>query len=183
MVEVVKLEFNREPTFEEVVAVGQELAKKMPIWREFRFVRVEGDFGDIRKNYWKIYAGLKAGRFAFDYLSMPDEEIDLEHVENARKVYLIDLDGTLIDTKYNGGKWTVLNVHENRIRAVNRLYDAGNLVIINTSRSFNFRELTWDTVRKLGIKVDGIKFDKLFGHAYVDDAVIFHPSVLEKFPI
>ena len=96
------------------------------------------------------------------------------------KIYVIDLDHTLCDTKRNeNGNWDYLNAtpfHE-RINKINHLFDSGNRIIIETARGCNSKRNwyveTYNQLIEWGLKFHelrtGIKFAADY---YIDDKAI-----------
>jgi hypothetical protein len=93
------------------------------------------------------------------------------------KRYVFDLDNTLCDTKKKGdGNWDYLNANPfaERIILVNKLYDEGNYIIIETARGSvskkNWYEETYNQLVSYGLKFHelrtGVKFN---GDVFIDD--------------
>ena len=96
--------------------------------------------------------------------------------------YCIDLDGTLCRTEYSNGRHHYFEAEPmpDRIEAVNKLYEEGHIIIIETARGAG-SGVNWfqDTVKQLagwGLKFHtvrtGVKFAADF---YIDDKAV-HPD-------
>ena len=95
-------------------------------------------------------------------------------------IYVFDLDNTLCDTKKKlDGNWDYLNSEpfQERIDLVNKLYDEGHKIIIETARGCvskkNWYEQTYNQLVSFGLKFHelraGVKFNADF---FVDDKAI-----------
>jgi hydroxymethylpyrimidine pyrophosphatase-like HAD family hydrolase len=91
--------------------------------------------------------------------------------------YVFDLDNTLCDTKKKeDGNWDYLNAKpfEERIKIVNKLYNEGHYIIIETARGCvskkNWYEQTYKQLMDFGLKFNelraGVKFNADF---FIDD--------------
>lgn len=96
------------------------------------------------------------------------------------KRYVIDLDHTLCDTKKNkDGKWNYLQAlpFPSRIEKVNKLYESGNYIIIETARGF-WTKLNWYLETYNQLVSWGLKFHELrtgikyAADYYIDDKAI-----------
>ena len=95
-------------------------------------------------------------------------------------IYVFDLDNTLCDTKKKlDGNWDYLNSEpfQERIDLVNKLYDEGHKIIIETARGCvskkNWYEQSYNQLVSFGLKFHelraGVKFNADF---FVDDKAI-----------
>ena len=95
-------------------------------------------------------------------------------------IYVFDLDNTLCDTKKKlDGNWDYLGSKPflDRIETVNKLYDEGNRIIIETARGCvsrkNWYEQTHHQLISFGLKFHelraGVKFNADF---FIDDKAI-----------
>lgn len=99
-----------------------------------------------------------------------------------KKLTLVfDLDETLCTKKQPYETYLDVQPIEDMVQLVNELHDEGHTIIIETARNMvtqnNFEAkviknvgqdtLTW--LEKHGVKYDGIKFAKTYGHLYIDD--------------
>jgi CMP-N,N'-diacetyllegionaminic acid synthase len=96
------------------------------------------------------------------------------------KRYVFDLDNTLCDTKRkDDGNWDYLNAPPfvDRITKVNKLFEDGNYIIIETARGCvskkNWYEETYKQLMSFGLKFHelraGVKFNADF---FIDDKAI-----------
>lgn len=58
------------------------------------------------------------------------------------------------------------------IETVNKLYDAGNIIIIYSSRTWVEYEMTVDWLRKYGVKYHQLFMGKPIGDVWIDDRAI-----------
>lgn len=93
------------------------------------------------------------------------------------KTYVFDLDNTLcITTKNDNGDWDYENSQpiQERINVVNKLFDSGNYIIIDTARGStskkNWQETTFNQLKTFGLRYNelrsGVKFSADF---FIDD--------------
>jgi CMP-N,N'-diacetyllegionaminic acid synthase len=96
------------------------------------------------------------------------------------KRYVFDLDNTLCDTKKNSeGNWDYLNAlpFSDRIEKVNKLFEEGNYIIIETARGCSSKKNwyieTYNQLISFGLKFNelrtGVKFNADF---FIDDKAI-----------
>jgi len=96
------------------------------------------------------------------------------------KTYVFDLDHTLCDTKKNdAGRWMYFESipYYDRIEKVNKLWEEGNIIIIETARGcdskINHYEKTFDQLRSWGLKFHQLRVGVKFGaDYYVDDKAV-----------
>lgn len=93
--------------------------------------------------------------------------------------YVIDLDGTLCNSRCNDYSTAIPNLH--RIHKVNQLRDGGHTIVIYTARgmgrhgedegkaSAEFRSLTEAQLEEWGVLYDELIFGKPSGDVYIDD--------------
>ena len=92
-------------------------------------------------------------------------------------VYVFDLDNTLCDTrKGDDGRWKYFDSipFTNRINVVNKLWDEGHTIIIETARGcnskINYYEDTFNQLRSWGLKFTTLRTGVKFGADYfIDD--------------
>jgi CMP-N,N'-diacetyllegionaminic acid synthase len=95
-------------------------------------------------------------------------------------IYVFDLDNTLCDTKKKeDGNWDYLGAKPflERIEMVNKLYDEGNRIIVETARGCvsrkNWYEQTFNQLISFGLRFHelraGVKFNADF---FIDDKAI-----------
>ena len=93
-------------------------------------------------------------------------------------IYCFDLDGTLCshqeDTHYENA-----NPFMDRIEYVNKLYDEGNEIIIETARGSRLtKDIDWDRITKNQLDSWGVKYHqlrtgiKIAADLYVDDKAV-----------
>ncbi len=94
-------------------------------------------------------------------------------------IYVIDLDGTLCDTKRSPEGWRYLEAvpFPERIEKVNKLYDEGHTIIIETARGCTSgRSWLIDTIEQLkgfGLKFHTVRTGIKYGADYfIDDKAI-----------
>ena len=78
-----------------------------------------------------------------------------------RRVIAVDIDGTLLDDKE-------LPL-ENRIKAINKLHEQGDFIVMFTTRPNKRRYETEYTLRRYGVKYDMLEMEKLHFDVYVDE--------------
>jgi len=91
-------------------------------------------------------------------------------------IYVIDLDGTLCDTKRTEERWLYLEAapFPERIEKVNSLFDDGHTIIIETARGCisgkDWYADTFDQLRSFGLKFHQLRTGTKFGADYfIDD--------------
>ena len=92
-------------------------------------------------------------------------------------VYVFDLDNTLCDTrKGDDGRWRYFEATPffDRIKVVNKLWDEGHTIIVETARGcnskINYYERTFDQLRSWGLKFTTLRTGVKFGADYfIDD--------------
>lgn len=89
-----------------------------------------------------------------------------------KKTYLIDIDSTVME---GPDYYTSKPIHS-RIVKVNRLYDAGNIIIYHTARGattgLNWFELTYAQLKDAGAKFHELRMGKPHYDVWVDDKAI-----------
>jgi len=89
--------------------------------------------------------------------------------------YIVDLDGTLCENIPNdGGDVYSVKPYLERIEKLNKLYDEGNMIIIDTARGsqtgFDHHKQTGKQLKNWGIKYHILRTGtKFFGDKYIDD--------------
>lgn len=90
----------------------------------------------------------------------------------ANKTYCFDLDGTLCTN--TEGSYENAMPFANRISVVNRLYEEGNSIVIDTARG-STTGIDWFSLTESQLKEWGVKYNELrvgqkpFAHHYIDD--------------
>lgn len=91
-------------------------------------------------------------------------------------IYIFDLDGTLCHT--TGMEYANSTPMRRRIERVNKLYDAGHTIIIDTARGTTSGADQWWDLTREQLKTWGVKYHTLhlgtkpYGDIYVDDRAI-----------
>jgi len=103
-------------------------------------------------------------------------------------IYVFDLDHTLCDTKKkDDGNWDYLNStpYQDRIQKVNKLFDDGNKIIVETARG-NSSKINWYINTHNQLVSWGLKFHELrtgvkYGaDFYIDDKAINSEDFFRK---
>jgi hydroxymethylpyrimidine pyrophosphatase-like HAD family hydrolase len=89
-------------------------------------------------------------------------------------IYVFDLDGTLCENAKDGQSVYEVRPFPDRILLVNKLYDEGHTIMIDTARGSRtglpHQEKTEEQLKRWGIKYHQLRTGtKFFGHFYVDD--------------
>jgi FMN phosphatase YigB (HAD superfamily) len=90
-------------------------------------------------------------------------------------IYVFDLDGTLCET--DGMNYRDAKPIRERVAHVNRLYEQGHTIYIDTARGSE-TEIDWAQLTRDQLAVWGVQYHrlragvKIFGHVYVDDRAI-----------
>ena len=95
-------------------------------------------------------------------------------------IYVVDLDHTLCDTVQGpDGRWKYFEATpiQSRIDVVNKLWEDGNTIIIETARgcgtNINHYEETFNQLRSWGLKFHTLRTGVKFGaDVYIDDKAI-----------
>jgi CMP-N-acetylneuraminic acid synthetase len=131
------------------------------------------------KNFFDDGQMLKEGH---GLISVPEEEtIDVDTYDDYAyakfrhsKKYVIDIDNTLFIT--NGTNYEDVLPNKEIIDRVNRLYEAGNTIVLNTARGYetkiDWRPLTEYQLRIFGVKYHTLLFNKPSGDYYIDDKAV-----------
>jgi len=87
-------------------------------------------------------------------------------------IYCFDLDGTLCNTK--GNNYAESSPKKDRIQVVNKLYDDGHTIIIDTARGCvsgkNYFFFTMDQLKSWGVKFHTLRTGVKFGaDLFIDD--------------
>lgn len=91
--------------------------------------------------------------------------------ETSRRTFAVDLDGTLCE---NALFWRGEEGEPKQevIDLVNELYDAGNVIIINTSRREEDRPMTVKWLSEHGVKYHAMVMEKVKADYYIDDKAL-----------
>ena len=87
------------------------------------------------------------------------------------KTYVIDIDGTICTN--TEGEYETAKPLKERIKKINKLYDAGHKIIMFTARGYTTK-INWEVFTREQLKNWGLKFHELilnkpFGNIYIDD--------------
>ncbi len=97
-------------------------------------------------------------------------------------IYVIDIDGTLFSE--TNGKYEEVQPYVERIQKINKLYDEGNTIYIQTARGmsscdndtayarYKYGEMTHKQLREFGVKYHKLFFGKVVATYYIDDKAI-----------
>ena len=112
-----------------------------------------------------------------------------------KKTFVFDLDGTLCQEKPSDlsyDQYVYVKPYVNMVNYVNKLYDDGHYIIINTARHMkstggnvgliNQRvgKITLDWLKKHHVKYHEVSFGKPYADYYVDDKAMDIGTFLEK---
>lgn len=84
---------------------------------------------------------------------------------------IIDLDGTICQEMRQFSR-CLANPIPDAVDTVNKLYDAGNIIIIYSARTWAEYEMTVDWLRKHGLKYHQLFMGKPVGDVWIDDRAI-----------
>ena len=84
---------------------------------------------------------------------------------------IIDLDGTICEEMRQFSR-CLAKPKDGAIETVNKLYDAGNIIIIYSSRTWVEYEMTVDWLQKNGVKYHQLFMGKPVGDVWIDDSAI-----------
>ena len=91
-----------------------------------------------------------------------------------KKTYVIDIDGTICTN--TDGDYERAKPYYERIKLINKLYKAGNKIIMFTARgsttNIDWYEITQKQLKDWGLKYHDLKLKKPFGDFYIDDKAI-----------
>lgn len=131
------------------------------------------------KQFFKDGQMLKKGH---GLITVPEEEtIDVDTYEDYAfakwkhaKKYSIDIDDTIFHT--NGTNYEMILPNSEVIEKINRLYDAGNTIVLNTGRGYeskiDYRALTEYQLYIHGVKYHTLLFTKPSADVYIDDKAL-----------
>jgi hypothetical protein len=84
---------------------------------------------------------------------------------------IIDLDGTICSEEKTYSR-SLAKPKANAVDSVNALYDAGNVIIIYSARTWMEYEMTVDWLKKNGIKYHQLFMGKPVGDVWIDDRAL-----------
>lgn len=91
----------------------------------------------------------------------------------------IDLDGVLAKPT-SPDKYEVAQPIVENIEKVNKLFDHGHRIVINTARGWFAYDLTERWLKKYNVKYSQLVMGKVYAHCYVDDMNYSLDEILEK---
>ncbi len=84
--------------------------------------------------------------------------------------YVFDIDDTILySTVKENGEYNLTGCNRPLIDKINRLYSAGDVIIIQTGRHWNHLELTIEQLKGAGVHYDTLLMGKPVADFYVDD--------------
>lgn len=96
------------------------------------------------------------------------------------KTYCFDIDGVICSTNC---EYEDAIPNKNIIALINKLYDNGNKIIINTSRGYkskkDWRDLTTKQINNWGVKYHQLLFTKPAADFYIDDKNVLLDDIYE----
>lgn len=103
-------------------------------------------------------------------------------LENGKKRFVFDIDGVIAKLQPQND-YVLSEPDERMIAAVNRLYDAGNEIILHTARGYvtgkDWTEVTVNQLKKWGLKYHELHFGKPNADYYIDDKMISADAVIK----
>lgn len=120
---------------------------------------------------------------------MEQERIEIERIgkeqkeieQKEKKIIHVGIDGTICDSAKENDYENAKPI-QNRIDAINKLYDAGHTIIMTTARSTNtgkdFSQLTKKQLKEWGVKYHDISFSKSNYDFLIDDKSISDKNLI-----
>lgn len=84
---------------------------------------------------------------------------------------IVDLDGTICTEERQFSR-CLATPKEGAIEAINSLYDAGNIIIIYSARTWVEYEMTVDWLNRNGVRYHQLFMGKPIGDVWIDDRAI-----------
>jgi len=84
---------------------------------------------------------------------------------------IIDMDGTIC-TEMRQFSRCLADPKKGAVETINKLYEAGNTIIIYSSRTWVEYEMTVDWLKKYGVKYHQLLMGKPIGDVWIDDRAI-----------
>lgn len=94
-----------------------------------------------------------------------------------KKLYAIDIDGVVADGKFWEGDCTP---RERELKAINKLYMQGHIIIYHTARHPKYYEMTYAWLVKHGAYFHALEMGKLTADVYIDDRNMLISDLLEE---
>lgn len=117
-----------------------------------------------------------------------DEKLNL--IINKKKIYMIDLDGTVCEDVKNEEGVDVMRdtpVLEDAVTYINSLYDEGNYVCFFSARTDEFKDVTEEWLKRHGVKYHQLilnkprKLGEYVEYHYIDNSHVRATTYLGKF--
>jgi hypothetical protein len=98
--------------------------------------------------------------------------------------YVVDIDDTIFITEpvpmVNYTDYGIVDINEDLINAINKLYDEGNTIIIYTARHWLLLEKTKKQLSEYGVKYTTLVCGKPVGDYYINDKGVKPEEFLEE---
>lgn len=83
--------------------------------------------------------------------------------------YCVDIDGTLLYSKFDGREYNIVDKNEKLISILNRLYNEGHMVVLHTGRHWDRLDITIEHLREAGVLYTTLVMGKPAADFYIDD--------------
>ncbi len=94
-------------------------------------------------------------------------------------MYRIDIDGTIMKTRRQGGKYVVIAVNDGVLRIVKKLHRQGHLIVIETGRHWKHLRDTIAQLKAARVPYHALVMGKAPG-AIVDDNALSPEEFIER---
>jgi len=84
-------------------------------------------------------------------------------------IYCFDIDNTILKSTFNGDNYLLITGNMEMVRRINKLYDKGHAIIIQTGRHWNYLLQTKSQLDYLGLKYHSLVMGKPPFDISVDD--------------
>jgi len=91
----------------------------------------------------------------------------------------LDIDDTILYSSFMSGKYHVYRSNTKLIKKINKLYDEGVEIIVDTGRNWDHLAITIDQLKKCGLKYTTLIMGKPHCNYIVDDNAILPEDFLE----
>jgi hydroxymethylpyrimidine pyrophosphatase-like HAD family hydrolase len=85
------------------------------------------------------------------------------------KKYCFDIDDTILFSDFIDGKYILMDFDQEMVDIINKLYDDGNEVIIQTGRHWNHLAVTKKQLREKGLKYHTLVMGNMPVDYYIND--------------
>lgn len=99
----------------------------------------------------------------------------------SKMIFCFDIDQTILFTELENETYFVKSVNCGLIRTINRLYDNGHLILLNTARHWNKYSQTVEQLKSNNVKYHNISFSKPVADYYIDDKAVTPEGFIEQF--